>query len=1484
LQRRPPAGRRLGNIYGPSEATVVTVASVVSPEGARPPSIGRPLANTRVYILDTALRPVPPGATGELCLAGANLGRGYLGRPDLTAAVFLPDPFEGAGERLYRTGDLARWLADGRIECLGRADRQVKIRGFRVEPGEVEAVLASLPGVREAAVVVDEEVPEHRRLVAWVVAEAGVGAAALCAALAERLPAQMVPAAVGFLPALPRTANGKVDRRALARRAPPGDGSNEGYEAPRTPTEELVAAMWADLLGAGRIGLRDDFFDRGGHSLLAARALARLREPFGLELPLRTLFENPTLDSFAAAVDRACREESGSPAAPPLRPVPRDGEIPLSFAQERLWVLDRLVPGSAAYNIPVGLRLTGSLRPILVSRALAEIVRRHEALRTVFQDADGRPVQVVRPAAAFPLPCADLSALPPSWREAEADRLTRAEGARPFDLAEGPVARALLLRLALEEHRLLLCLHHIVADGWSVRRLLRELGAFYGAGLPDPGKAPGLPALTVQYADYAVWQRQWLAGGTLDAQLAWWRERLAGAPASVELSADRPRPAAQTFRGELVLFAVPAEVVHGLEELARRRGATLFLTLLAGWAALLHRVTGQDDLVVGSVVAGRNREEIEPLIGVFANALPLRLDLRDDPTTAELLGRARAAALGAWSHQDVPFERLVEELQPRRDLSRSPLFQVMLAVQDGPAEGPDLPGLAVQPLPLAALHNGTAKFDLTVLLDRAGDVLTGGLELNADVLDPATGARLAEGLGRLLREMAAAPERRIADLDLLDAADRAQLVAEGLGALASYPRDIPIHRLFEEQAHRTPGRIALQADGLEMTYAELDARANRLARHLRGRFGVGAAPETPVGVALERSPEMVVAFLAILKAGGAYVPLDPSYPAERLAVMAEEVALPFVVTEEALLTELPASLAGMGDRRLLCLEREQDAIAHYAAGPLDGGAEAGHLAYVMFTSGSTGRPKPVGIEHRSVVRLVCGADYAQFGPDEVFLQLTSASFDPSTMEIWAPLLHGGRLALSPRGTASIEELGETLAQNGVTTLWLTAGLFHQVVESRIGVLRPVRQLLAGGDVLSPERVNRVLAELPGCTLINGYGPTENTCFTCCHRVRELVPPGSSVPIGRPIANTRAWIADRRLQPVPAGVAGELLAGGDGLARGYLGRPDATAERFVPDPFSGESGARVYRTGDLVRRRTDGALEFLGRIDQQVKIRGFRVEPGEVEAALLEHSAVAACAVVPRQDVPGDRRLAVYLVLAEGIAPRSGASPAELRAFLAARLPAYMVPAAFVILPALPLNPNGKVDRRALLRLPPPAGEALASAGEYARPRTPAERQIAEAWAGLLGLKQIGIHDDFFALGGHSLLAIQALSRLRDLFGVEVLLRALFEEPTAAGMAARVEAALRTEAGAGAPPLEPVPRGGPLPLSYAQERLWFLEQLEPGSAFYNIPAAARLAGPLRVGVLRACLAEMVRRHEALRTTFGDRGGQPFQEIGEPAMPG
>ncbi|HEX3554223.1 MAG TPA: amino acid adenylation domain-containing protein [Thermoanaerobaculia bacterium] len=1468
----------LENLYGPTEAAVDVTSWSCGPSAAMAPPevvpIGRPIANTHIRLLDRRLRPVALGAPGELFIGGMNVGRGYFARPDLTAEKFLPEAQGEPGARLYRTGDLARYRPDGAIEYLGRIDHQVKVRGVRIELGEIEAALASHPRVREAvALVLAEEregaaAPEPR-LVAFLVAAAGApapGGAELRELLERRLPPPMVPSAFVPVAELPLSPNGKVDRRALARLAPRREHPATAPPAAVSPAAEVLAALMAELLGVPALDPGESFFAHGGHSLLATRLLARVRRIWQVDLPLAALFAAPTPASLAREVERAARGGSG-PVLPPLVPVSRQGPLPLSIAQQRLWMIHQMAPESRLYNEEIGLVLSGPLAPAALARGLGVVVERHEALRTTFVLEDGEPVQRIAPAApVVPLPAVDLGGLAPEVRWRTVAELARAGARRLFDLERGPLLRATLLRLAADEHLLVVHTPHILADGWSLGVFLRDLLAVYRE--LSGGPAAALQPLPVQYADYAVWQRRCLGPAVLAPQLAYWREQLAAAPAGVTLPADRERPARLGYAGIACDHELPADLAAAVSGLARHQGGTVFMVLLAAFGALLHRYGGQDDLAVGSPFAGRGRPELEDLIGFFVNTLVLRLRPAGGLSGAAFLDQVRATVLGAAAHADVPFERLVEELQTVRDPGRHPLFEVVLALQSFPrpagADGAAGP-LRVRQLDLDA---DKSHFDLSLFAEPREGGLSLALRCRRDLFHAATARRFLDHFATLLADLAAHPEKPLAALAMLAAGERHQLVHEWNDTRSQVAAARTVPEVFSAQAGRVPGAVAVTDGANALTYRELEERSNQLARFL---LTLGMEPEDRIGVPDERSLDGIVSLLAVLKAGGAYVPVDPALPPERASFLYADAGIGLFLDLGRGELPVPAGVRRVGAGELGEIARQSRTRLPPRACPAS-------LAYVMYTSGSTGRPKGVAVTHRGIVRLLLGVSYVELGPRETFLQLAPQSFDASTLEIWGPLLHGGRLVLHGARVPSLDELGEALARHGVTSLWLTAGLLHQMIERNLPGLAPLRQLLAGGDALSPRHVRELLAALPALRLINGYGPTEGTTFSCCQTLGPE--PGSGpVPIGRPIADTRAHPLDAGGRPVPIGAPAELHIGGDGLARGYFGRPDLTAERFVPDPLAVEPGGRLYRTGDLVRRRADGRLEFLGRVDLQVKIRGFRVEPGEVEAVLCELPQVAGCAVVPVEG-PAGKRLVACLVAAAGSRPEVLES-AWLRRALLARLPEPMVPSSFVRLAALPLTANGKVDRRALLALAletSPGREEGSAGGD---PRDPVEELLCRLWAELLGRERVATHEDFFALGGHSLLAIQAASRIRQELGVDLPLRQLFDQPTVALLARAVESARRGEPERPEPPLAPVPRGAHLPLSYAQERLWVLHLLDLEGAVLNIAGAVRLDGPLDVPALAAGFAEIRRRHEILCVRFVAEAGRPVQVYAGPS---
>ncbi|HKH43176.1 MAG TPA: amino acid adenylation domain-containing protein, partial [Thermoanaerobaculia bacterium] len=1445
--------RRVVNLYGPSEDTTYSTYAVV-PAGVERVPIGRPVSNTQAYVVDGRGGLSPLGVAGELYLGGHGLARGYLGRAELTAERFVPDPFGASGGRLYRTGDLVRRRADGELEFLGRLDHQVKVRGYRIELGEVESELVSHPGV-ESAVVEVRTVGEDRRLVAYVVGE-GWSEADLRSHLERRLPAYMVPWALVRLGELPLLPNGKVDRKALPA---PEPRSAAGGGAPRTPLEEMLAGIWSELLGLDRVGTTDSFFDLGGHSLLATRVVARVREALGVDLPVRALFEAPTLDALAQRIER---ERSGMQGSePPLVPVPHVGGAPLSFAQERLWFLDQLEPGAASYNSVVAVRLRGHLDTAALRAAIAGLVHRHEALRTTFSDLGGVLVQKVEPGSEPPLPLLDLSAcgLPESGRLVA--RMAGEEVRRPFDLAVGPLLRTILLRLEPRQHVLVLAMHHIVSDGWSLGVLVSDLAALYRAAAvaaPSP-----LPALPVQYADFSIWQRSWLTGKVLARQVAYWKRRLEGAPV-LELPADRPRPVRRTLRGAAVAVEMPTELSTALARFARTLGATLFMALLAAYAALLSRLSGQRDLPIGFPIANRSRRELEGLIGFFANTLVLRIDLTGDPTGGELLQRVREIALEAYDHQDVPFEKLVEELQPPRSLGTTPLFQALLAVQNAPMAPFALPDLVLEPVDVDV---ATANFDLALSVGDTERGLCGILRYSGDLFDGTTVRRWLAHLGVLARELAGRPDRRLGELPLLGEPERYQLLVGWNDSRDGGPPAPSYLSRVELWALRTPDAPAVVCEGRTLSYAELSGQARALAGQL---CELGVGPEVVVGLCLDRSIDAVVGILGIHLAGGAYLPLDPMLPGPRLAFMLDDARAPVVIVRPGILEARPELAAG--GRTVFPWRRGWQPAP--CAGPA-GGGEPGSLAYVIYTSGSTGRPKGVGVEHSQLMSYLSAVlgRLGLYGPAS-FATVSTLAADLGHTAIFGALASGGCLHMvAEERIADAEALAEAFAAHPVDCLKIVPSHLRALLHTsrRPEKILPRRRLILGGEASDGPMIRALRTLAPGCAVFNHYGPTETTVGVAACRApdQDRIRSTATLPLGHPLAGAEIHVLDETLQPVPIGVPGEIWIGGRSVARGYLGHPDLTAGRFVPDPFGGVPGGRLYRTGDLGRRLPDGAVEFLGRIDFQVKIRGFRVETAEVASALGRLAEIREAAVVARPGPDGEPQLVAYVVPAAGAAAGAGLKEGW-RAALRAELPAYMIPSAFQRLDRLPRTANGKLDMGAL---PEPVAEP-AEEGEAEAPRGEIEAALAAIWCELLSREWVGRAQDFFALGGHSLLATQMVSRVRQAFGIELPLRAAFEASALSALAERVALALAHRGGE-APPIVPVPRDRELPLSFAQERLWLLHQVEPESPLFNIPLRIVLRGRLDIDALQRSLDAIVDRHEILRTTFPESLGRARQ---------
>ncbi|WP_343243644.1 non-ribosomal peptide synthase/polyketide synthase [Streptomyces sp. SID13726] len=1414
----------LHNLYGPTEASVDVTALPITDDATSVP-IGRPVWNTRLYVLDAALRPVPPGVPGELYLAGTQLARGYLDRPGLTAERFVANPFGAPGERMYRTGDLARWTADGTVEYLGRTDDQVKVRGLRVEPGEIEAVLSAHPAVAHAVVVA-----RGQALVGYVVPAADLDLAALRAHAAAVLPAHMVPGALVSLAALPLTTNGKLDRKALpdpALSAALGDGT-----APRTPREEILAGLFADVLGLERVGVDDDFFALGGHSLLAMRLVGRARTALGADLTVRTVFEAPTVARLAARTTATSHR-----ARPALTdPRPRPLLLPLSSAQRRMWLLAQVDGASTAYNLPTASRLTGTLDRDALQAALNDVAARHAPLRTVFPAVDGVPHQRILDPAGVQVPLSDVPF---------AD--LAAQAGHVFDLERELPFRAALSETAPDEHVLLLLLHHIATDEWSDRPLLADLSTAYTAR--TEGRAPDWAPLPASYADYTLWQKDVLEANG-DDLLDHWSRALAGLPAELNLPVDRPRPAESSGRGGTVGFTVPPRLEGALRALAREHGVSMFMVAQASVAALLHRLGAGDDIPLGAPVSGRGDEALEDLVGFFVNSLVLRTDLSGDPTFADLLARVRDTDLAAYEHQDLPFERLVEALNPERSLARHPLFQVMVVHLASQGDGPALPGITAR---RETLGQDTAKFDLSFDFVEQGEGggIQGWIEYSADLFDPATAELLGRRLESLLDQVAEDPARRIGTLDVLRDDERALVLTEFNDTARTVPA-LTLPELFRAQAARTPDATALVFEDHELTYAELDLRVERLA-HTLAAHGVRA--EATVAVALPRSLALVVTLLAVHRAGAAYLPLDTGYPAERLAytladarpaclVTAEDIALPDTNTPR-----LTVAADGTPE--------------HPAHAPLPHFYDPRHPAYVIYTSGSTGRPKGVTVPHKGIAnRLQWMQDTYRLGAEDRVLQKTPAGFDVSVWEFFWPLITGATLVVArPEGHQDPAYLAELIERQHITTAHFVPSMLRAFLDEPASArCTGLRQVMCSGEALPAPLAARFHQVLPGSRLHNLYGPTEASVDVTAH---EVPADPATVPIGRPVWNTRTYVLDAALNPVPPGVAGELYLAGDQLARGYLGRPALTAERFVADPFAMTPGARMYRTGDLARWTRDGELEYLGRTDDQVKLRGFRIELGEIESALAAHPTVAHATVLLR-----DERLVAYVVPVPDATPDS----ASLRAHVARSLPEHMVPAAVVALDVLPLTPNGKLDRRAL-----PAPDFAAEVTDT-RPRTPLEETLCGLVADVLGLERVGVEDDFFSLGGDSIVAMQLVARARAA-GLAFSPRDVFRHKSAAGLATVTAALVGGPAqdtvlldltDAERAELAALPTGTDvLPVSPLQAGLLFhaaLDSGDEGPDVYTVQVSYDLEGPLDPERLREAAQAVLDAHENLRSGF------------------
>uniref|UniRef100_A0A2P1CYX6 AptA n=1 Tax=Fischerella sp. CENA298 TaxID=1622126 RepID=A0A2P1CYX6_9CYAN len=1455
------APQRLLHVYGPTESTTFSCWHLIKdvPEGTTNIPIGRPISNTQVYILNSELQPVTVGTPGEIYIGGDGLARGYLNRPELTEQRFIPNPFDNA--KLYKTGDLARYLPDGNIEFVGRVDYQVKIRGFRIELGEIEARLSQHPDVQQAVVIVREDIPGDKRLVAYIVPhqKSAANSITLKCFLEDKLPAYMVPAAFMILDSLPLTPNGKVERRNLP--APTRTRPDlEIFVAPRNPIEEKLAGIWSQLLGLDVIGVNDNFFHLGGHSLIATQMLARVRDVFSLELFFPQIFTHPTIASLAQLIAQGGEESQWQ--RPPIKRISHQGLVPVSFSQERIYFVHKLAPENSAYQFQSTMEFKGPLNVEALKLALDEIVKRHEIFRTTYQEVNGRLYQVIHPHEGVAFKVIDLRHIPESERKIEAQKLVDAEILTHLDLTQLPIIQWAVFKLSDQEHIFTHVEHHMAHDGWSFNVFLSELVALYEAFLA--GKPSPLPELSYQFADFASWQREWAQTPEAQAQLAYWQQKLAGIPPLLELPYDRPRPKEQTYNGDHVRMELPVDLCESLRVFSHKEGVTLFMTMLEAFIILLHRYIGQDDIFIGSAVANRRMHQIEKIIGMIVNNLVLRTDVSGNPTVRELLERVRQVTMEAYANEDVPFDKVVEAIRPVRNLSHNPLFQVMFSFHNSAKPHLNFPGLDITLQEPAS--NKSAKFDLDFLViprfeqsvqhgaKTGAKGITLVLEYNSDLFDAETIQAMLEQYEQVLIEMLANPEQQIGQIPLVTPSQQ-KLLGEWNQTHREYTHIQCIHKLLETQVELTPDAVAVEQDGQKLTYRELSDRANKIAHYLQS---LGVKPETLVGICVERSLDAIAGLLGILKAGGAYVPLDPAYPQERIAEIIADTQLGFLLTQDKFQDKL---LGYTG--KTICLDTDWELIAPQSTANPISDVQLNNLAYIIYTSGSTGKPKGVTIEHRSLMNFVNTTidEYGIKASDKV-LQFASICFDTSIEEIFPCLCVGATLVLRTEEMLnSSEDFWRYCQKWQLTVLDLPTAYWHQLVaelkpqDSRIP--QGLRTVIIGGEAVQLEKVQHwhscVAHLFPVPELFNTYGPTEATVVTTLER---LTPAATFVSIGRSISNAQVYVLDQYLQPAPIGVPGELHIGGAGLARGYWQRPELTAEKFIEKAEGSTSatlsdqeaeGRRLYKTGDLVRFRTDGKLEYLGRVDNQVKIRGFRIELGEIEALLRQHPQVLQAVAIAHEDTPGQKRLVAYVV------PRKPQPTTnELRDFLKQKLPNYMIPATFMVLETIPMTPNQKVDYRAL-----PTPEFSPSAEDkFVAPRTLIQEKLVEIWSEVLRVENVGIHDNFFELGGDSILSIQLISKANQA-GIQIAAKQLFKYQTIAELAtvAGITRQINAEQGlvTGSVALTPIQH-------------WFFEQKLPEPHYFNQSALLEVPSDLQPELLQQVVQHLLGHHDALRLRF------------------
>jgi amino acid adenylation domain-containing protein len=1429
------------NLYGPSEDT--TYSTVYRIKGDGPVLVGRPISNTQVYITGSGGQLVPAGVTGEICISGAGLARGYLNKPGLTAEKFVTQTFNGKKERIYKTGDFGRWTADGNIEFLGRKDNQVKVRGYRIELGEIENALQSIEGIEAAVAVAKTTAAGEKELVAYLAGSEALEVQELRSLLGKSLPAYMIPTHFVRLEELPLTPNGKVDRKRLPEPEGLTISSAIEYTAPRNRPEEKLAAIWQDILQKEKIGIKDDFFNLGGHSLKATRLVSRIHREFEIKVQLKDLFSCTTIGQQAELV-----AQLGKTSFTFIAPVKEQPDYAASSPQYSLWMLSQFDEGSIAYNIPSAYVFEGALDQDALSWSMHALLERHESLRTVFrQDSNGGLRQVVRPVAesGFKLLFHDLRGQ--QERKQTVKELVHQEFVRPFDLMNGPLLRSSLYQVEDNQWVFSYVLHHIVSDGWSMEILIKELLLLYNARLH--GAENPLKPLQLQYKDYAAWQQEQLNGDLESLHRSYWLKQFEGELPMLHLPADRPRPLVKTYNGGMILRDIPSATTDSLRALGERQGATLFMALVAAINTLLYRYTNQQDIIIGSPIAGRPHVDLEDQIGCYVNMLALRSRFTGEQSYQELLEQVRQLTLDAYGHQAFPFDELANALGLQRDASRHPLFDVTVTLQNMAqlTAQHSLPG-TISATPYNASEHVTSKFDLNFNFVEQDAELRLRVEYNSDLFDRSTAERIAAHLEQLLQVVITAPATPLNQIDFLARSEKRQLLHDFNDTAVTWPSNKTITDIFEEQVERTPDAAALVFASKTFTYRQLNEVSNQLAHYLKTYYTI--TPDDLVAIQLDRSEWMMIAILAVLKSGAAYMPIDSDYPSRRVEHMMEDSGSK-VLIESMLIDHF-------------CMEQDQYGTENSSAP----GLLPSHLAYVMYTSGSTGKPKGVLVEHRSVVRLVCPCSFAPLSGNEVLLGTGAFSFDATTFEYWSMLLHGGTLVLCPKETLlDSQKLRQEIESRKVDMMWFTAGWLHQLVDENIEVFEGLKTVLAGGDKLSVTHINRLQQRYPNLRIINGYGPTENTTFSLTY---EIPAGAETIPIGKPISNSTAYVLDAQGQLCPVGVAGELCVGGAGLARGYLNNPELTGEKFISHPFI--QGEKLYRTGDLARWLPDGNVEFLGRKDDQVKIRGYRIEIGEIEEVLQSYPGMDAAVVQARSVNGGEKLLVAYMVGSEVFRRE------DLRSYLNKRLPSYMIPSHYVQLEALPLNANGKVDRDAL---PDPQGLELNAGVEYVAPRNRTEEKLAQIWKEILGRDNISVKDNFFDLGGHSLKVTRLVSQVHKEFDVKIELKDFFEITVLEEQAQLIGQSAQTSFVT----IEAAEQQDDYPLSSSQRRLWILSQLGEANAAYNMPAVFLFEGTLNRKALEASFASLIKRHESLRTVFREnKNGEVRQLIQAPEASG